>query len=98
MGMSEANETGVIHKDSTLSVKLYHYNSDEESKRWAESFKIIFCNQNFLVISQRNVNYNDYFENYKGFGEIWFVYYKKESWNMSANKLYKKLKNKRNMQ
>ncbi|MBU2018501.1 MAG: hypothetical protein KJ941_02540 [Bacteroidetes bacterium] len=96
MGLSEANETGILHKDSTLSVKLYHYNSDEANKKWAESFKIIFCNQDFLIISQRNVNYNDYFENYKGFGEIWHVYYKEESWNIRTKKLYNKLKNEHN--
>ena len=97
MGLSEANETGSINPDSTLSVKLYHYNSDEAGKRWAESFKIIFCSGQFLVIAQRGVNYNDYFQDYKGIGDMWYVYYKEESWNIRTKKLYKKLNKEHNI-
>ena len=45
MGMSEAVETGTLKVDSTLSIKLYDYNSDIESKKWADSYKIYFCSR-----------------------------------------------------
>jgi hypothetical protein len=77
MGLSEAVETGKYFTDSTMKVKLYHYNSDPESVKWSESFKIILSNDDYLVLAHGPVNVNDYYQFYKGLDTIWFVYFKR---------------------
>ena len=93
MGMSEAAESGVIHADSTLTIQLYDYNSDAENSRWAESFRIWHCSENYLILVQQAANYNWYYSSMKGFGDIWFVYCRKDVGRVSeAKKIYKKLR------
>ncbi len=93
MGISEAVEEGTLKVDSTLSIILYNYNSDKESKKWANSFKIYYCSKDYLILVRKGVSFNGLINNYKGFGDIWYVYSKFEiAWDKDAKKLYKKLK------
>lgn len=92
MGMSEAVESGILKNDSTLSIKLYHYNSDDQNKKWAESFKIYFCSEDYLILIRENVSYNGLIKNIKGFGDLWYVFSKKNiGRDKEAKKLYEKM-------
>lgn len=93
MGMSEAVESGTINQDSTLSIKLYDAHTGNDNTVWAESYKIIHCSDDYLILVQKGMSYNGIIENYKGFGDIWSIYSKKEiGWDKEAKKLYRKLK------
>lgn len=98
MGMSEAVESGRLNQDSTLSIKLYDYNSDIENKAWAESFKVYFCSNDYLILQRSGVSYNGLIKNYKGFGDIWYVYSKQNiGWDKEARRMYKKIKKEHNI-
>ena len=94
MGLSEAVESGSIHPDSTLTVKLYDYNSDKSTQAWAKSFKIVHYSNDYLVLMQSRVNYNNYLHNYKGIGSLLYIYSRNqaEMRTVSAKKNFKKLK------
>lgn len=99
MGLSEAVESGTIHPDSTLTVKLYDYNSDESTKAWANSFKIVHYSNDFIVLMQSGVNYNNYLRNYKGIGSLLYIYSRKQDvmGTVGAKKNFKKLKKEYNI-
>lgn len=93
MGMSEAVESGTINKDSSLILKLYEYNSDEENQKFANSFSIHYCSKDYLILFQKEVSYTGFIKNYKGTGNLYYVYSKTNlGWDKEAKKIYKKLK------
>jgi hypothetical protein len=93
MGMSEAAESGSINRDSTLNITLYDYNSTPDNKKWAKSFSVYFCSNDYLILLCKNVNYEYFFKNIKEFGDVWYVYSKNDiGWKKDAKKLYKKMK------
>lgn len=90
MGMSEAAESGNIRQDSTLLIRLYDYNSTAENKQWAESFKVILCTEEYLVLVSKNRNYEHLLSNQKGVGDVWYVYSNRPvRTTKNAKRLYK---------
>lgn len=94
-GLSEAVESGKILPDSTLGIQLYSYNQNDSI--WAKSYQIAFCDNDYLVLKQFPVNFNNHYPKYKGFGTVLFIYLNMKGRTIQYNQYQlKKIRNKLN--